>query len=225
MSSWVVAVFLFLVSFELAAYDEYPKSIGEVHEAFVSPTGDIVSLETIGVEPPPAVTEVAAQPPDDDVRWVPGYWFWDSSISDFVWITGLWRRPPPKMQWVEGKWEKNLGGWVWFRGFWSLTNEAGLTYIEQTPPVHSHEVVETPPDNNSFWMSGYWRYSATDTPRYQWVDGAWAPIDPNWNYVPAHYILRDKGYVFVPPYLDWPVQMRGKLNTPIYITPEMRVEQ
>src|SRR5438045_2840818 len=78
---------------------------GPIHEAFAFS----VAVES---KPGPIVTKTPPQPleelpPDEkpegeDVQWIPGYWFWDDERSDFIWVSGSWRVPPPNMQWVPG---------------------------------------------------------------------------------------------------------------------------
>ena len=61
---------------------------------------------------PPAVIDEL--PPDqkpagDNVQWIPGYWGWDDEVKDYLWVSGFWRVPPPKRQWVPAALAANSG--------------------------------------------------------------------------------------------------------------------
>src|SRR5262245_58235020 len=63
---------------------------GPIHEAFAQPTSDQPESPPPTTEPPPE--PVPEQPPEqkpegDNVQWVPGYWQWDDTRGDFVWIS------------------------------------------------------------------------------------------------------------------------------------------
>ena len=50
--------------------------------------------------------------PGDNVVWIPGYWSWDDSRNDFLWVSGIWRNLPPGRQWVPGYWSEAAGGFL-----------------------------------------------------------------------------------------------------------------
>src|SRR5437764_9030760 len=78
---------------------------GPVHEAFALPVvNDPKPGLTVAKQPPAPVEEA---PPDQkpagpNVQWISGYWSWDASRDDFLWVSGVWREPPPGRQWVPG---------------------------------------------------------------------------------------------------------------------------
>ena len=61
----------------------------------------------------------ALMKPDEDVLWMPGYWHWDDDRDDFLWVSGIWRTPPPNKRWVAGYWREEEQGAVWVGGFWT----------------------------------------------------------------------------------------------------------
>src|SRR5947208_312184 len=87
-----------------------PKGIevmarGPVHEAFATPTSEPVATPVLPKAAPKPLEEMPPdQKPDGDVIWVPGYWAWDDDRKDFLWVSGIWRTPPPGKQWVAGYW-------------------------------------------------------------------------------------------------------------------------
>ena len=58
------------------------------------------------------------KPAGQNIQWIPGYWAWDVSRNDFLWISGIWRKPPPNSQWVPGYWHEVDGGHQWVSGTW-----------------------------------------------------------------------------------------------------------
>src|SRR5438093_9202795 len=71
---------------------------GPVHEAFAEPVVyDPRPGPVIPKQPPAPIEEMPPEqkPEGDDVQWVPGYWAWDDSRNDFLWISGIWRAVPP----------------------------------------------------------------------------------------------------------------------------------
>jgi hypothetical protein len=71
---------------------------GSDDEAFAGVADVTVKSPPIVPKQPPKPVE--EMPPDqklDDpnVQWIPGYWAWEEYRSDFIWISGVWRVPPP----------------------------------------------------------------------------------------------------------------------------------
>ena len=87
---------------------------GPLHEAFAQPF-DVKPEpgKLIPKEPPAPVPEEPPEqkPQADNVQWIPGYWAFDDERSDFLWVSGIWRIPPPGRQWVPGYWQQEDGGW------------------------------------------------------------------------------------------------------------------
>ena len=86
---------------------------GPVHEAFAAPVvHDPKAAPTIPKQPPAPIQEMPPdqKPAGQNVQWIPGYWSWDVSRNDFIWVSGIWREPPPNSQWVPGYWHQVDGG-------------------------------------------------------------------------------------------------------------------
>src|SRR5229473_6903536 len=76
---------------------------GPVHEAFAEPTETRPQPSVVVPKQPPSTIDELPpdqKPESDNVQWIPGYWAWDEEAKDFLWVSGLWRIPPPKRQWV-----------------------------------------------------------------------------------------------------------------------------
>lgn len=188
-----------------------------IHEAFVPPVTGLDVLDAIAQEPPNLINErIPAGQDDQEMLWIPGYWSWSAERNDFIWISGVWRRPPPGQFWVPGSWEQFDEGWVYLKGFWSPTPEAELTFLSNPPPDAIEEDIPDSPDDNYFWVTGYWIYS-TEIDDYIWLPGEWKQMDPNWIFTPAQYIWQPEGYVFVPAYWDWLLEERGQAYAPISV--------
>lgn len=201
-----------------------PFENGPIHEAFVTRIEGEIVLEALPQQPPPDINETIPPAPDSDVSWIHGYWTWVPSKNDFVWVSGVWRVPPPEKMWNDGSWMKLDDGWVWLHGFWSPPLTEPRTYLQEAPPEPIEEDAGIPPGDNYFWNPGYWSYS-DNTQEYQWVSGSWEELDFNWVLVPAHYVWRPEGYLFIPAYWDWPIDQRGRAYAPLVAAPEEREEE
>src|SRR5436190_13344172 len=93
---------------------------GPLHDAFATPSEADPQPSPIVTEKPPA--DVPEQPPeykpDGNFIWLPGYFEWDDDRRGFIWITGVWRQPPPGKRWMPSYWEEVAGGWQRGKGFW-----------------------------------------------------------------------------------------------------------
>ena len=110
---------------------------GPVHEAYAVPhearplPGPLVARQP----PDPVPEEPPDQKPDGaEVRWVPGYWAFDSSDEEFLWASGFWRDVPPGRQWVPGHWQQVEGGWQWSAGLWAAAGQDEIRYLPAPPP-------------------------------------------------------------------------------------------
>ena len=71
-----------------------------------------------------AAAPIEEVPPDmkpegENSVWIPGYWSWDDERQDFIWVSGVWRVPPPGYQWMPGYWQDVPGqGFQWVSGYW-----------------------------------------------------------------------------------------------------------
>src|SRR5262249_13700121 len=80
---------------------------GPIHEAFAQPVTDTAHPGLIAPKQPsdPVPEEPPEQKPEgENVQWIPGYWAWDNDKSDYIWVSGFWRVPPPGRRWVPGYW-------------------------------------------------------------------------------------------------------------------------
>ena len=69
---------------------------------------------------PPALP-VYEQPicPGDGYLWIPGYWAYDDSVSDYYWVPGTWVQPPEEgFLWTPGYWGWRDGGFFFNDGYW-----------------------------------------------------------------------------------------------------------
>ena len=189
---------------------------GPIHEAFAE-TVEFDSQEGMTVQkaPPEPIEEL---PPDqipegEDVEWIPGYWAWDDDMNDYIWVSGVWRAPPPEREWVPGYWARTLEGFQWVSGYWGKAGVDETEYLPEPPvTVESGPNIYAPsPDYG--WIPGCWIWSRG---RYLWRPGHWARMEPDWVWVPAHYEWAPRGYIFVGGYWDYLVPRRGILFAPVY---------
>src|SRR5262249_2984344 len=85
---------------------------GPVHEAYATPVTAGQSAGMIVPKQPAAPIEEV--PPDmkpegENAAWIPGYWSWDDDRKDFIWVSGVWRAPPPGYRWMPGYWQEAQG--------------------------------------------------------------------------------------------------------------------
>lgn len=189
---------------------------GPVHEAFAQtvpfdPEPGIV----VPKAPPAAIEELPPdqKPEGDNVAWIPGYWAWDDELSDFLWVSGVWRALPPGRQWVPGYWGRSAQGFQWTSGYWADAQASEVEYLPEPPAT-----VEVGPNiaassADQTWLPGCWIWQHN---RYVWRPGFWANVQPDWVWIPAHYVWAPRGYVFVDGYWDYPIARRGVLFAPVY---------
>lgn len=204
---------------------------GPIHEAFA----EVINYNpepTIVVEkrPPDAIEEL---PPDQKPEgeghlWIPGYWAWAEDRNDYIWISGVWRAPPPNTQWVPGYWSEVQGGWQWIPGYWqpvSLQPDqdqlAGIEaeeveYLPKPPNSLEQGPPSPQPSQDHFWVPGHWYWYQA---RYVWRPGYWAVMVPDWVWVPSRYVWTPNGCVFVPGHWDIVMQRRGLVFAPVYFGP------
>lgn len=186
-----------------------------IHEAYVTPFIPIHDPIVATKKPPSEKVQNIPPKPFEDAIWITGYWIWIPETKEYNWICGVWRRPPPDHIWIDGSWIKFNGGWVWQQGFWSPIPENKLSYISEPPPKKISDNPTSAPNKDSFWGLGYWSYNPK-TKSYGWVEGSWQTYDPNWVMSPGSYFWREKGYVFVDHYWDFPIDKRGVVFTCTY---------
>lgn len=202
---FVIIVFILLTN-SLQAYTVL--KYGPVHEAYMTKELGALVLYAVPDAPPPSINEIIPKQTDPKTQWISGYWAWNESLGKYIWITGIWRRPPPGHSWTEGYWKRYIQGWVWIQGFWSNVQSDDLNYIAVPPMQREEDNVPPPPDSDFFWVEGSWIYDREKN-EYQWYKGTWQRLDPNWMLIPSHYYWRPGGYVFIPNYWDWSNATRG----------------
>jgi WXXGXW repeat (2 copies) len=189
---------------------------GPVHEAFAQPalprqTADAV----VPKKPPEPVNELPPdrRPEGDNVQWIPGYWAWDDDRTDFLWVSGTWRSPPPGRHWAPGYWQEAEGGSRWVPGYWAVLEETSVELVP-APPDPIEEAVPVAPDDNSSYVPGVWVYRQS---RFWWRPGFWVGYRPGWAWITAGYHWTPAGYVFVDGYWDYDLERRGLCFAPVYL--------
>jgi hypothetical protein len=189
---------------------------GPVHEAFAEPVEfDPQDGMLVQVPPPEPIEEL---PPDqipdgEDVEWIPGYWAWDDDMNDYIWISGVWRTPPPGNEWVPGYWVRTSQGYQWVSGYWTSAEQDEVEYYPEPPAAVESGPNSYAPSPDHSWIPGHWIWSYG---RYVWRPGYWEEMYPDWVYVPPHYKWTPRGYIFVGGYWDYAVPRRGILFAPVY---------
>jgi len=188
---------------------------GPIHEAFAEPV-DYNPQPGLVVPkaPPELVPEMPPEvKPSADAIWLAGYWAWDDERDDYIWISGVYRIPPPNQRWVPGYWQETDGGFQWISGFWVATDSREVEYLPQPPESLEQGPSSPAPSNEYFWVPGYWNYTNND---YAWRAGYWSRGRNNWLWVPHHYAWTPSGHVFLRGYWDYPLVRRGMAFAPVY---------
>ncbi|HEV2969047.1 MAG TPA: hypothetical protein VGY55_03590 [Pirellulales bacterium] len=198
--------------------DQEVLTHGPVHEAYAEPT---VSNPTEPlVVPKQAPAPIEEMPPDvkpdgANVVWIAGYWAWDDTRNDFIWVSGIWRDTPPNYVWVAGYWSQVANGFQWTPGFWSPAEQQQVSYLPE-PPQSLESGPNTPqPSADDFWVPGNYQYVET---RYVWRPGYWTVAQPDWIWTPAHFVWSPSGYIFIPGHWDYVLARRGVLFAPVYFS-------
>jgi hypothetical protein len=189
---------------------------GPVHEAFAEPTGTNPTATIVVPKEPPAPIE--EMPPDvkpdgANVVWVAGYWAWDDTRNDYIWVSGIWRDTPPGYVWVAGYWNQAANGYQWTPGFWSPAQQEQVSYLPEPPQTQEAGPNIPQPSPDDFWVPGYYQYVDA---RYVWRPGYWTVGRPDWIWTPAHYVWTPSGYIFIPGHWDYILARRGVLFAPVY---------
>jgi hypothetical protein len=188
---------------------------GQVHEAYAEPTSFNPTPGQVAPRKPPA--DVKEQPPDvkpegQDVQWIPGYWSWDETRKDFVWISGIWREIPPGREWVPGYWSDVANGVQWVSGYWAEANAGEAEYLPDPPKSLENGPNVPAPGKDYFWVPGQWSWQDG---QYLWSPGAWVQNSEDWTWVPSTYISTPAGCVYNSGYWDYPPEDRGWLFAPV----------
>jgi len=189
---------------------------GPVHEAFAETvTFDPEPGIVVSVAPPDPIDEV---PPDQrpegiDVTWIPGYTAWDDERNDYLWVSGVWRSPPPGREWMPGYWGRTQQGFQWTSGYWADAQMNEVEYLPEPPETVEVGPSMPAPSLDQSWIPGSWIWYQG---RYAWRPGYWVTLQSDWDWIPAHYTWTPRGYVFVDGYWDYDVGRRGVLFAPVY---------
>ena len=126
---------------------------GPMHEAFaeqynLDPTPGVV----VSKQPPEPIDELppASMPAGEHVTWIPGYWAWDDSWENFIWVSGVWRDIPLGQRWVPGTWDEVQQGWQWMSGFWTAAEQRELSYQPMPPQSLEQGPNVAAPSENHF---------------------------------------------------------------------------
>lgn len=188
---------------------------GPVHEAYAQPvTAQPVPSAVVKKQPPEPINELPPdqKPEGDNVQWIPGYWAFDEEQSDYLWVSGSWRAPPPGRHWLPGHWQQIDTGWQWVAGYWIPGNVHEVHYLPAPPPSLDRGPAMSAPDTNSSYIAGSWIYNVD---RFYWRPGYWIDHQPDWVWNPAYYIWTPSGYIFNDGYWDYPLGQRGLLFAPV----------
>ncbi|MGA2619041.1 MAG: hypothetical protein ABSF26_15645 [Thermoguttaceae bacterium] len=190
---------------------------GPVHEAYAAP---LTAGQTAGViVPKRPAAPIEEVPPDmkpegQNSTWIPGYWSYDDERRDFIWVSGVWRVPPPGYRWMPGYWQDAGGqGYQRISGYWMPARVEETTYLPQPPQSIEAGPTSAAPDANQFWVPGSWQWRDN---RYVWQPGYWTVYRSDWIWVPATYSWTPRGWVYVPGYWDYPLARRGLVFSPVY---------
>ena len=195
---------------------------GPIHEAFA----EVVTLDPepgiIAPKAPPEMIEEVPpdQKPEGEVQWIPGYWAWDDERDDYIWVSGIWRVPPPKRAWVPGYWNPVGNGYQWTPGYWAEAADKEAVYMPEPPETVEVGPSSSPPSENYVWIPGCWLWQHG---RYAWRPGYWAAAHQDWVWVPSYYSWTPRGYIFVGGYWDYTVIHRGVLFAPVYFPPRVHL--
>jgi hypothetical protein len=203
-----------------------PQARGPVHEAFAEVArAGFEPGPVVAKEPPELIEEMppAEKPDGEDVTWICGYWAYDDDATDFLWVSGIWRTPPPDRQWVPGHWSKVDDGWQWVPGFWADAEEGDVTVLPAPPPAPPKDAPPPPaaPNAHAVYVPGVY---VPQGEGYTWRPPCYVEPRPGWVYVPPHYCPCPTGYVFVDGYWDYALKDRGLLFAPAFISAQCRTQ-
>ncbi|HEX5445322.1 MAG TPA: hypothetical protein VFW87_15970 [Pirellulales bacterium] len=191
---------------------------GPMHEGFAQPavTGTNDAF-VVSKRPPTPLREYppVLRPAASQAAWLPGYWGWDGAKEDFLWITGVWRLPPPGMRWIPGYWSAHDQQLVWTSGFWFPIERRHVHYEAAAPARQPHQPdLPKPADDarEQFYVPGYWM-TTSDGPA--WRRGHWSPFHEGWVWIPTRRVATPAGSVLLRGYWDYPLSQRGLLFAPL----------
>lgn len=189
---------------------------GPLHEAFADASSGVTQPSAVvPTQPPEPINEVPPDVRPDDARaiWISGYWAWDDERNDFMWISGVWRVPPPNAVWVPGYWMQVDGGFQWISGFWADADAQQVQYLPSPPNRVMEQGPSSPsPGDDYFYIPGNWVYA---NQQYAWQPGYWTAYQNGWTWSNSYYRWTPSGYVYVPGRWDVPFTVRGWAFAPV----------
>jgi hypothetical protein len=192
---------------------------GPVHEGYAKPMDDLPRPGPLVTKQPPApIDEVPPDQKPEGAVWIPGYWQYDEDRSDFVWVSGFYRVPPPGRQWTPGRWQRVEGGYRWVAGYWPAAGQTDQSLLPQPPASRETGPLTPAPQDDAFYVPGNWQYQDGD---YRWRPGFWSQFRPGWVWNPAQYTWTPNGYNFCDGYWDYPLERRGLLSAACAIDPNV----
>ncbi len=189
---------------------------GPIHEAFAEQVSyDAIPGIIVPREPPPAVPELPPEykPEGDGYVFISGYWFWDVTREDFIWVSGGYRQLPPDTVWIDGYWHQVEGGWQRVSGFYSLADSPSVSYYRTPPSSLENGPIGPAPSPDHMWSPGYW---APYEGEFVWRPGYWQVVRPDWVWVPRYWRWTPRGCILVGGYWDYPWDARGYCFAPVY---------
>lgn len=197
---------------------------GPVHEAFAAPMVEPIPTKPVTKRPPKPLDEMPPQEkPEGQVIWIGGYWAWDDDRKDFLWVSGIWRTPPPHKHWIAGYWREQGDQWQWVAGFWTDAaedNAKQVTYLPKPPEPPQVAPPGQAPAADCFFVPGSWIWNPATT-SFAWRAGYWARVQPGYVWIPDRYLWTPTGYAFVPGYWDLAINQRGVLYAPVIVDPNV----
>ena len=192
---------------------------GPLHEAFAAPvnlSGAVPPL--VAKRPPEPINESPSgyRPEGEGAAWIPGYWDWDDQAGDFIWVSGIWRNPPPDRQWIGGYWTQTGTGFQRTPGFWTSAASEEVQYFPQPPAPQEQGPTTAAPSADAIWTPGCWTWQGN---QYSWTNGFWTTARTGWVWAPTSYSWTPRGYVFVNGYWDYDLDHRGLAFAPLAISP------
>jgi len=185
-----------------------------LHEAVVGTPYMAADFAAPSAPPDPVVEDRPAQP-DPSNTWIGGYWWWSGGLGRYVWVSGVWRSPPPDETWTQGSWINNGSNqFIWSPGVWTATGSPPLdaSILTTAPPDAPDEAQGDPPDQESLWIPGFYLWSGGV---YGWHAGSWGrPPSAGLMYVGARYAYVGGRYHYQPGRWDRPFERRGTVYRP-----------
>lgn len=192
---------------------------GPVHEAFMQPfNGTAASGVVVQATPPKPLREIAPRfiPQGDDIQWIPGYWSampGQNGDSQFVWVSGTFRRMPPGRKWMSGGWVQVADGHQWTPGAWVPEDFSVQSSVVDATPTAIADLgpVGEAPSANHMWVPPQ---HVLNDGQIVVQDGFWSEGNQNWVWTPARLIPTANGVIPVSGYWDHTISRRGQLFAP-----------